>query len=75
MGHALFVFTLMDFQIMGLLLERLSQAHHIAVSRQHEHAAHEPLLHIVIAYILVFQKAYQRLGHSQSDGSHCLSSI
>ena len=75
MGHALLVLALMNFQIVGFLLKRLTQTHHIAVSGQHEYAAHEPLFHVVIAHILIFQEAHQRLRHSQSNGLHLLSSM
>ena len=71
----LLVLALIHLEAMALLRERLSEADDVSVSRQHEYAAHEGLLDIVIGDILILQKANQRLRHSQSNRIHSDSSI
>ena len=51
----------------ALLRKRLPEAYDVAVARQHEHAANERLLDIVIGDKLVLQKANQRLRHRQVE--------
>ena len=63
MRHALLVFALINLQLAPLLGERLPKAHHIAMTRQHEHAPHETTLLPVKPHVLVFQKAHQSLSH------------
>ena len=63
LGHALLVLALVDLQVMGLLGQRLTQAHHVAVSGDHEDAPDEPGDLSVHVDELVLQKAHQRLGH------------
>ena len=68
LGHALFVLALIYLQPVGLLGQCLSQAHHIAVTGDNEHAADEGGHHAVHIDVLIFQKANQSLGHGQTDG-------
>ena len=74
MGHALLVLALPDLHPMGLLGQRLAQAHHVAVAGKHDDAFHEGVLDAVIADVLVLQEPDQGLGHGQSNGFHVSSS-
>ena len=68
--HALFVFALPDFETAGLLPERLAEADHVAVARQHDHAFDKGIFLPVIGDVLIFQKTDQGLCHGQADCLH-----
>ena len=63
LGHALLVLALVDLQLLGLLGKGLTEAHHIAVAGDDEHAPDETALLAVHVDVLVLQEAHQRLGH------------
>ena len=69
-GHALLILALPDLQPAGLLRQCLSQAYHVAVAGQHDHALNKGMFQAVIGDILILQKANQRLCHCQSNGFH-----
>ena len=72
---SLFVFALINLETAAFLRKRLPETYDVAVARQHEHAANERLLDIVIGDKLVLQKANQRLRHRKSNRFHSDSSI
>jgi len=69
-GHALLVAALMHHQVAAVLLQRLTQAEHVAVAENREHPGHELALHTIDFDVLVIQKFHQGLGHGQTSGGH-----
>ena len=61
--HILLIFTLIKFQVMTALLQRLAHADHAAVAENAEDAGNELGFHAVTLNILIVKKAHKRLGH------------
>ena len=75
LGHTLLILALIHFQPVGLLDQRLSQAHNIAVAGDDENAPDEGGLDPIDLNVLIFQETHQGLGHGQADGlTHFVSS-
>ena len=70
LGHALLVLAVPDLQVLGLLGQRLAEAHHVAVAGNDKHAADEAVLHAVHLDELVLQETDQGLRHGQTNGFH-----
>ena len=75
MRHTLLILALPNVHPVCFLRQRLTQAHHIAMTRKHNDALNEWMLCAINAQVLVFQKTNKRLCHSQTNGVHAISSF
>ena len=70
MGHALLVAALMHHQIAAVLLQRLAQPQHVAVTKNGENPGDKLALDPIDFDVLVIEKFHQGLGHGQSCRTH-----
>ena len=70
--HTLFVAALIDNQIAAILLQRLPQPQHVAVTKDGEEAFYELRFHAVDINVLIIKKFNQRLRGGHSDRGHML---
>ena len=70
MGDALLIAALHDVQMTGVLLQRLADTEHVAVTKDGGYALHEGHFVTVYADVLLIEEPDQRLGHGHTFGLH-----
>ena len=70
MGDTLLVAALHDVQMTGVLLQRLADTEHVAVTKDGGYALHEGHFVTVYADVLLIEEPDQRLGHGHTFGLH-----
>ncbi|SAJ29543.1 Uncharacterised protein [Enterobacter cloacae] len=69
-GNPLLVAPLHDFQMTGILLQRLADTEHVAVTKDGGDALHEGRFNAINADVLLIKEPDQRLGHGHTFGLH-----